>query len=183
MNTKWTVGITVLLALLMLVGCNQSTIDTPLSTNNPQETNNPILEIGNATPTLTQSMPTNASREELTKKSTPEVRYDPALELLVEQAKRDLAHRLNISEDQITLLEAKAVLWPDASLGCPQPDMVYQQITYEGVFILLQAGEREYDYHSGGSRDLFLCEKSLKTKKITPNTDKVIPPPRRSGGE
>ncbi len=116
-------------------------------------------------------------------KSTPQVPYDPALEPLVAQARQDLAQRLNIAEDQITLIEAKAVVWPDASLGCPQPDMVYKQVPYDGALIFLKVGEREYEYHSGGSRGLFLCEKSLKPKKITPNTDKVIPPPMRSGDE
>ncbi len=116
-------------------------------------------------------------------KSTPQVPSDPALEPLVQQARQDLAQRLNIAEDQITLIEAKAVVWPDASLGCPQPDMVYKQVPYDGALILLKVGEREYEYHSGGSRGLFLCEKSLKTKKITPNINIVIPPPMRSGDE
>lgn len=183
MITKWTGVITTLLALLMLVGCSQSLIDAPLITNTPLGTSNAILEIENATPTLSLSMPTSASQDALANKSTPEVPFDPALKPLVEQARQDLAQYLNIPEDQITLLEAKAVLWPDASLGCPQPDMIYQQITYNGALILLKAGERAYEYHSGGDQGPFLCDTSQKTKKITPNTDKVIPPPRKSGDE
>ena len=76
---------------------------------------------------------------------------------LVIQAKEDLADRLSIPIDQIEVLEARSVVWPDASLGCPQPDMRYKQVQVDGVLIRLQANGQVYEYHSGGSRGLFLC--------------------------
>lgn len=182
MNAKRT-GIIPLLSALILTGCNVTTVVAPETKNSPLATRDSVPEINHATSTLAPGLTTIPSQEEPRSESTPQIHYDPALKTLVEQAREDLAQRLNIPNDQITLLEAKAVVWPDASLGCPQPDMVYQQIPHEGVLIVLKVGEREYEYHSGGSQDLFLCELSLKTKKITPNTDKVIPPPIRSREE
>ena len=88
------------------------------------------------------------------------------LENLVERAKEDLARRLNIALTQIRLIETKVVVWPDASLGCPQPGMLYKQVPEDGALILLQANGISYEYHSGGSRGLFLCEQS--TQKETP---------------
>ena len=87
--------------------------------------------------------------------STP---YGSDMEDLVIQAKKDLADRLSIPVDQIEVLEATSVVWPDASLGCPQPDMRYKQVQVDGVLIRLQANGQVYEYHSGGSRGLFLCQ-------------------------
>jgi hypothetical protein len=86
--------------------------------------------------------------------STP---YSSDIKNLVIQAKEDLAARLSVPVDRIEVLEARSVVWPDASLGCPQPGMRYKQVQAEGVLIRLQANGRGYEYHSGGSRGLFLC--------------------------
>jgi hypothetical protein len=63
---------------------------------------------------------------------------------------------------QISLIEAKAVTWSDASLGCPQPGMRYKQVPEDGALIVLQANGIIYEYHSGGNRGLFLCQKASK---------------------
>jgi hypothetical protein len=80
------------------------------------------------------------------------------MENLVTQAKKDLADRLSIPVEQIEVLEARPVVWPDASLGCPQSDMRYKQVRMDGALIRLQAEGQLYEYHSGGSRGLFLCQ-------------------------
>jgi hypothetical protein len=51
-----------------------------------------------------------------------------ALQNLIEKAITDLAKRLAVPVDEITLLEAKSVIWPDASLGCPEEGMQYAQV-------------------------------------------------------
>lgn len=85
---------------------------------------------------------------------------DAGLQTLVTQAKDDLAERLAIEPDQIELVEAEYVVWPDGSLGCPHPDMMYPQVQQDGVFIRLKVDAQFYDYHGGGKRPLFLCENS-----------------------
>lgn len=76
----------------------------------------------------------------------------------LEQAKTDLAERLSVPLDQITLVSAEEVTWPDSSLGCPEPGMMYAQVLTSGSRIILTAGGRTYEYHSGGNREPFLCE-------------------------
>lgn len=83
---------------------------------------------------------------------------DPSLEQIVTQARNDLAQRLAMDPKQIELVEAASVTWPDGSLGCPQPGMAYTQVLVDGLLIRLRAGERIYEYHSGGARAPFLCE-------------------------
>lgn len=86
----------------------------------------------------------------------------PGLSGLVQQATADLAQRLSVDVDRIELMEAKAVVWPDGALGCPQPGLVYTQVQREGTLIRLRVGKRIYDYHSGGGRPPFLCEQADK---------------------
>ncbi|MEV6282958.1 hypothetical protein [Kribbella sp. NPDC051770] len=75
-----------------------------------------------------------------------------------EQAKTDLAERLGVFVDEITLVSAEEVTWPDSSLGCPEPGMMYAQVLTSGSRIVLTAGGRTYEYHAGGQRAPFLCE-------------------------
>jgi hypothetical protein len=77
---------------------------------------------------------------------------------LVETARQDLSKRLNVPADQIELVSFEPVVWPDGSLGCPQPNMFYIQIQVEGYRIILQHNNLIYDYHGGGRRAPFLCE-------------------------
>jgi hypothetical protein len=75
----------------------------------------------------------------------------------VEQAKVDLAGRLGIDPGQVTLASSEEVTWRDGSLGCPQPGMRYIQVITNGSRIVLEAGGKRYEYHSGGRRGPFLC--------------------------
>ena len=81
-----------------------------------------------------------------------------ALRPLIDTAVNDLARRLGVEPSSITVIEARSVVWPDGSLGCPRPGMVYPQVQQDGALVRLRAQGREFAYHSGGSRPVFLCE-------------------------
>ena len=49
-------------------------------------------------------------------------------------------------------MSAEAVEWPDASLGNPQPGMVYAQVVTPGYKIILSARGQQYEYHSEHER-------------------------------
>ena len=82
----------------------------------------------------------------------------PGLHKLVNHAVVDLAGRLRIDPAEVEVVEVKAVVWPDGSLGCPQPGMAYVQVQKEGSLVRLRVGNSMYDYHSGSGRDPFLCQ-------------------------
>ena len=92
-------------------------------------------------------------------------------EVLVELAKRDLTQRLAVEILTIVLVSYEEVVWPDTSLGCPQPGMAYRQIPQDGVRIVLAFEGTTYDYHGGGGRDPFLCEQILTQKDTEPQLD------------
>ena len=49
--------------------------------------------------------------------------------------------------------------------------MKYKQVPEDGALIILQAQGTEYEYHNGGSRGLFLCEKELPIPEKPPQID------------
>jgi hypothetical protein len=46
-------------------------------------------------------------------------------EPVMKRAKEDLANCRGIDKEQIAVAAVKAVNWPDTSLSCPEPGMVY----------------------------------------------------------
>jgi hypothetical protein len=69
----------------------------------------------------------------------------------------DLAGRLSVAPEAIAVVAVNEVEWPDASLGCPAPDMGYAQMITPGVQIILESGGQTYEYHGSSLDDLFLC--------------------------
>lgn len=61
----------------------------------------------------------------------------------------DLAKELGVPGGNIKVLERGVALWPDASLGLPEPGMMYAQVMTEGFHVLLEAGGKKYVYHFG----------------------------------
>ena len=137
----------ILFMFVALTGCG------PLQQNEDLVPSDPIVPPQGDIPTMTQTA------------------LDPGLQSLVDMAKEELATRLSITVDEIDLIDAKAVVWPDSSLGCPQPGMQYLQVPEDGALVILQAKGLNYEYHIGGSRGLFLCEQTLQDKTPPPQID------------
>ena len=86
---------------------------------------------------------------------TPE---DGRLQRMVAKAQQDLAERLQISVDDLVLIEFRAVVWSDSSLGCPEPGEGYLPVLMDGYLIQFEAKGEVYQYHSGEDLEPFLCE-------------------------
>jgi hypothetical protein len=76
---------------------------------------------------------------------------------LLEEVRADAAKRSGRSVSELKVVSAEAVTWSDASLGCPQPEMLYAQVLTPGYRIVLQAGETRFDYHAGSTGKFVLC--------------------------
>ena len=122
---------------------------------------------------ITVSQEVNIVEDE-SSKSTAQNSVDSQL---VQQAKKDLAKRLSINADKVTLRELRAVTWPDASLGCPKAGEVYAQGPQDGFLIRLEAGGRMYFYHSTGTQKPFLCEETSQMIPHPRKGDEYVPPP------
>lgn len=93
---------------------------------------------------------------------------DPTLQSLIEKAKSDLAERLAVSVDKISVLQAERVTWPDGSLGCPQEAMVYAQVLTPGYLIRLQVGDQEFEYHASRGTTVLYCDNPMPPVEGTP---------------
>jgi len=77
---------------------------------------------------------------------------------LIERAKKELARRTGISDDQIVLKQVEVVTWPDTSLGCPLPGRMYAQVVTPGYRLVLSDGARDYEYHTDNCRRIAFYE-------------------------
>ena len=76
----------------------------------------------------------------------------------LDSAVKDLAERLGVESSAIQAGIPETVMWPDGSMGCPQPGMQYTQALIPGYRIRLSHGGRTYWYHGRKDGEPFLCE-------------------------
>ncbi len=76
---------------------------------------------------------------------------------MVDRVKAALADQLSVKGETIQLALAQAVIWPDASLGCPRPGTDYIQVQTPGFVISLQAGGETYLFHTDQTSNYVLC--------------------------
>jgi hypothetical protein len=136
----------------LLAGCSQ------VAATNAPETPTP-LSAETAAISETQRIPTMSRQEDDMPKDPPvPIPATSGLQPLIEKAQADLAQRLSIPASRINTIEAKGVFWPDASLGCPQPDTTYTQVLTPGYLILLESGGSKFEYHANLHNYVFYCE-------------------------
>ena len=87
---------------------------------------------------------------------------DPELKPSIDLAVQDLAAKLGAKAEDIDVLEARYVTWPDSSVGCPKPGMQYMQVLTDGVLIVLRHGSASYHYHASLEGRPFYCKQPRK---------------------
>ena len=172
-NSQFLTACCLVLGLALLLSACAGGMTPPTQ---PIESAEPSPELPPATETLAPMTSQSPPILEVTVSPIPtsNVPVDP---YLVSTAVNDLAARLEVPPESITLVKFEAVTWGDASLGCPDPDMAYIQVPVDGALIVLQAGETLYEYHSGGTSPPFLCEPGRSSKEIPPGLEITLPPP------
>lgn len=58
-----------------------------------------------------------------------------------------------------TVVSAEAITWPDSSLGCPSPGVMYTQALVDGMRVVVEAGGARYDYRFGSDDKPKLCQR------------------------
>ena len=74
------------------------------------------------------------------------------VDYLMELSKADLAQRLEITPDAVTITDIEATEFPDASLGVPEPGQTYAQVVTPGYIIKMTVGGQTYQYHVADQR-------------------------------
>ncbi len=115
-------------------------------------------------PNPTQSSTAPAAAVEISTREPPKATSVPSPvteygleDKLAQTVTKDLATRLNMEVEQISVISAQAVIWPDAALGCPLPGKVYAEGKVPGFHIQLKAQDKEYSYHTDSLGQFVLC--------------------------
>lgn len=138
-----------LTALLLLSACNSS--QTPMPTATPAAL--PTADAGDPafqSPPADPAFQSPVQQDQAPEATSPE-------RVLASAAIEDLAGRLGVAPEAIEVVEINEIDWPDASLGCPAPDMGYAQVITPGIQVILESGGQTYAYHGSSPNDLFLC--------------------------
>jgi hypothetical protein len=80
--------------------------------------------------------------------AAPDAPKDAAVGL----AKKTLAGTLGVAVEAVQLDKAEAVDWADASLGCPEPGMMYAQVITPGYKVSLKVDGKTHSVHVAGTR-------------------------------
>lgn len=81
----------------------------------------------------------------------------------------DLSTRLSRDPEEVHVLSVEMQLWPDASLGCPRLQEVYDQKAVPGYRIFLEVDGRNFVYHTDAVDKVVLCiEDELPSFPVTP---------------
>jgi hypothetical protein len=99
-------------------------------------------------------------------------------EVLLKAIMADLAASLGIDPSTIEVIKAESVVWGDGSLGCPEPGMMYTEALVNGYWVVLLAGDREYDYRASQKGYFRLCEGKGVGPVVGPSGEPVYSPDR-----
>jgi len=153
---KVLLNLQVISAFIFVAGCQSIVIPTEKATT-PVSTRE-------AVPTLLSEFNEGIDMSE------PTIYPDPQAQKMVQLAKESLARKFKVSEDQIYLFSVEAMIWPDASLECPQAGIIYAQVLTPGYQILFEAKGGSYSYHTDDISRVILC-------RIHP-PDNIFPTPQ-----
>jgi len=87
---------------------------------------------------------------------------------LIEVLVIDLLERTGTGRNDMTLVRAEEVIWPDGSLGCPRPDTTYPQAPVEGFRVVMEVAGLAYDYRVTRNGSFFLCQSAVAGTGLTP---------------
>jgi hypothetical protein len=162
MKTRW--FILFILPVLILTACGQGSDISPMEPQIPPPPEVRTSPPENPSPNSTKpvevsplytSTPDPSTQEDDIPMPKPS---DPAIQALIETATKDLAQRLSIPAEQIQPKQVSEMVWPDSSLGCPNPSSSYLQVLTPGYLIRLQALDRTYEYHTDKKDSVIYCE-------------------------
>lgn len=69
----------------------------------------------------------------------------------------EVASQTGVEVGELTIERAQQVTWPDGSLGCPEPDMMYTQALVPGYWVVIKAGDETFDFRMSETGVPRLC--------------------------
>jgi hypothetical protein len=86
-----------------------------------------------------------------------------------------LSAEFDVATDRIEIISARAVEWPDTSLGCPQPGEAYAEVITPGYAIVLEVEGERFEIHTDETGDqIIICD--VTGMEPTPPPTPIDPP-------
>jgi hypothetical protein len=152
-----------LLAAVLFAACTGGAASTPSASGIPTGSS----PAGTASPVSSATTP---SDQPSPTQRVPSMPASPVASLITGEVPADilalvraqLAAKVGATAAASATVEvAKAVTWPDGSLGCPEPGMLYTQMVVKGYQVVLAADGTRYDYRIGAGGTPALCDSRL----------------------
>jgi hypothetical protein len=68
-----------------------------------------------------------------------------------------IADDLGVAPETVQVVGMEPRNWPDTSLGCPQPDMLYAQVVTPGYLVLVDVSGERIEYHTDERGTVVRC--------------------------
>ncbi|MGC9332689.1 MAG: hypothetical protein ACP5JJ_00955, partial [Anaerolineae bacterium] len=88
--------------------------------------------------------------------AAPDEREYGPLQSLVDLARVNLAQKLGVAPEAVSVQSVEEAEFPDASLGVPEPDKLYAQVLTPGYSIKLVVAGQTYEYRASDERLVFV---------------------------
>ena len=113
---------------------------------------NPFPEAIDPPLTLEQS---ETSADEPT--SVPSLAGTPSASVDAAPVIAAIAADLGVPPESVQVVTMESREWPDSSLGCPQPDMLYAQVITPGYLVLVEVSGEQIEYHTDELGTIVRC--------------------------
>ncbi len=154
--------------LMAVVACGGNNDERPTVPPNPTSTPRPTATPEPTATATAVSTPTPAPTPTPTPPPTPTP--TPATPNAAFLAQLDLASRLDIGPNTITIIDYDRGDWPSSAYGCPLPGTVYLPVVVTGWSIKLLAQDKTYEYHTDSSGDVLVnCTENRDLERQTFN--------------
>jgi hypothetical protein len=77
---------------------------------------------------------------------------------ILETVQQEASRLSSVPVEQLTLVRADQITWPDGSLGCPQPGEMYTQSLVSGYWIVFRANNQTFDFRVASNGSFHRCE-------------------------
>jgi hypothetical protein len=68
-----------------------------------------------------------------------------------------IAEDLGVPSETVKVISMEPRNWPDSSLGCPQPDMLYAQVVTPGYLVVVDVSGERIEYHTDERGTVVRC--------------------------
>ena len=89
--------------------------------------------------------------------STPTVTGTPIAPSAAAPVVAAIGVDLGVPPESVQLITFEPREWPDSSLGCPQPDMLYAQVVTPGYLVVVEVEGEQIEYHTDKRGTIVRC--------------------------